>query len=242
MAEQIQQYLGDLEKRLEKRKVKPRLMKDIANFPLAKGQALYVLDYRKNALTFQNGIKELFGYDKDEFTMKLVTTWYHPDDKDMVQRLMKATLNYATENDVSVNLGFFVTYRVKHKAGHYIKILRQSNVFDMDEDGKIISNTSLITDIDFLDSTKRVQWKFDAPGLNQQKFKEYVSKAYSGFFTERESEIIALLRSGLSSLDISEKLHISRHTVDTHRRKILQRANCKNTIELLNFCEQNGLA
>lgn len=52
-------------------------------------------------------------------------------------------------------------------------------------------------------------------------------------FSKRQTEIIYLLVKGHSSLDIAEKLSISRHTVDTHRRAILKKAGCTNTLELL---------
>jgi len=53
--------------------------------------------------------------------------------------------------------------------------------------------------------------------------------------TEREIEIIKLLLDGKSSLEISGTLFISRHTVDTHRRKILVKIGIKSTGELLAF-------
>lgn len=39
--------------------------------------------------------------------------------------------------------------------------------------------------------------------------------------TRREQSIMSWIDAGLSSKEIAEKLFISKHTVDTHRRKIL---------------------
>ena len=100
----------------------------------------------------------------------------------------------------------------------------------------------MLTDISFLNTPDKVEWRFDAPGLDQIKFRKYVTQEYKGFFSEREMDIIKHLKSGLKSNEIAKKLHISKHTVDTHRRNVLSKSNCKNTIELLNFCNQNGLA
>lgn len=41
--------------------------------------------------------------------------------------------------------------------------------------------------------------------------------------TEREKEILSLLAIGLSSKEISEKLFISPHTVEYHRRQLLKK-------------------
>jgi len=51
--------------------------------------------------------------------------------------------------------------------------------------------------------------------------------------SEREKEVLELLFQGLTSKEISQKLFISKTTVDTHRRKILEKTGLKSTIELL---------
>jgi DNA-binding NarL/FixJ family response regulator len=41
--------------------------------------------------------------------------------------------------------------------------------------------------------------------------------------TTRESEIILLVAKGYSSLEIADELYISKGTVETHRRNIMQK-------------------
>jgi len=60
-------------------------------------------------------------------------------------------------------------------------------------------------------------------------------------FTKREIEIINLITKGLSSKDIGGRLSISHHTVDTHRRKILEKSECHNAVELTLFASRNHL-
>lgn len=57
----------------------------------------------------------------------------------------------------------------------------------------------------------------------------------------REFEIIRLIGKGLNSKAIGEKLFISRHTVDTYRRTILEKTGCKNAAELISYATRNGL-
>jgi len=237
----IANYLNEVRKKLIGRPVVNGSLEDVANFPLAIGQLLYILDYQKRTVTFQKGVKEVLGYEEHEFTFDLVISYFHPEDYDMVTRLIKATLMFATDNNVSRDVGYFVTCRVKHKDGRYIKILRQSNVFDVDENGKIISNLSQITNISFIDNSKQVQWEFHAPGLDKEKFRQYVTKEYSGFFSDRELDVLKLLKEGKTSAAIADALSISKHTVDGHRRKMLAKSNCENTIDLINFCKANGI-
>ena len=51
--------------------------------------------------------------------------------------------------------------------------------------------------------------------------------------SEREREIVTLLAHGESNKEIAEKLHISFHTVRTHRKNIFKKLGCSNIIELL---------
>lgn len=53
--------------------------------------------------------------------------------------------------------------------------------------------------------------------------------------SNREVELIKLLAKGLSSEEIADKMFLSRHTIDTHRRNILQKTGARNTIELLDL-------
>ena len=51
--------------------------------------------------------------------------------------------------------------------------------------------------------------------------------------TDREIEVVNLLLEGKSSAEIAEKLFLSKHTVDTHRRNIIEKMRLKSTNELL---------
>ena len=59
--------------------------------------------------------------------------------------------------------------------------------------------------------------------------------------TQRELQIIREMSNGLNSKAIGEKIFISRHTVDTYRRAILEKTNCHNSAELIKFASKNGL-
>lgn len=234
-------YLDSLAEKLNDRTVVHRSANDVANFPIAKGQCFYILDYKTNTITYQKGIKEFLGYNEKEFSDHGFIKLIHPDDTDMMSRLIKATLMFASENDVSNDVAFFVTYRIRKKDGSYVKVMRQSTTYDLDNEGKIISNFSFLSDISFMNSSNKVEWNFEAPGLDKEKFKKYVTKEYKGFFSDRELEIIKYISKGLSSKEIGAECNLSKHTVDTHRRNILNKAHCKNTVELLNFCKLNGI-
>ncbi len=59
--------------------------------------------------------------------------------------------------------------------------------------------------------------------------------------TKIEKEILALLIKGKSTQEISEELFLSFLTIKTHRRNLLQKFDVKNSLELINFANENGL-
>lgn len=59
--------------------------------------------------------------------------------------------------------------------------------------------------------------------------------------SEREKEILKFLVRGKSTRDIAEELHISKSTVDTHRRNILDKLGCENVTCLTRYALREGL-
>ncbi len=59
--------------------------------------------------------------------------------------------------------------------------------------------------------------------------------------TQREREIMHQVCEGNSSREISEKLFISRNTVETHKKNIYQKLNVRNSLGLMKFAYENNL-
>jgi len=75
--------------------------------------------------------------------------------------------------------------------------------------------------------------------LIEQELKE---ENISGLFpklTSREKEVLGLICEGLSSQQISEKLFISFHTVESHRANLMQKAGVNKTAGLVKWAVEN---
>lgn len=75
----------------------------------------------------------------------------------------------------------------------------------------------------------------DNPKLNQNAVIE------NPILSPRETEIITLIALEYSGKEISEKLFISSHTVETHRKNIMKKLNIKSTIGLVKYALKNNL-
>jgi DNA-binding CsgD family transcriptional regulator len=234
-------FLTEQKQKLKEKSATSRSFVVLEEWSLSPTQCMYVSNYQQRKITFQRGVKQMLGYTKREFNHNLIHTFIHPDDIDMVQRLTKAAIAYVIDRNLVDDGQMFLTYRVRKKNGDFVKVMRQTNVFEKDSDGRFISNLSVLTDVSFMSTVNTVDWKFLASDLDAEEFKDYVKEEYDDFFSDREKQIITYIAQGMQSYEIAGHLNISKHTVDTHRRKLLKKAGCKSTIELVSFCQKNGI-
>ena len=75
--------------------------------------------------------------------------------------------------------------------------------------------------------------------LLAQELKEENIRDLFPKLTEREVEILNLICQEFSSQEISEKLFISSHTVESHRANLMQKAGAKNTAGLVRWAIEN---
>ncbi len=59
--------------------------------------------------------------------------------------------------------------------------------------------------------------------------------------TVREVEIVKLIGEGHSSKEIADKLHLSHHTVYTHRKNVMRKLGIKSTSELILYGINTGI-
>jgi len=214
----------------------------LENYPLLPSQALYVLDIQDMTIPYQRGIKKLLGYSKNEFTWELLDEHYHPDDHDRYLHLVKISNEWARKlNPEPFTVEASIDYRVRKKDGSYLKIYRQSTVFENCLDKSYKSVFSLISDISRIKTNTSVNLSVIDLNTGRVLLEDSEKGEDLIRFTRREKQIIALIKNGLSSTSIADELQISRHTVDTFRRKMLQKTGCKNTIELIDFCRRSGI-
>lgn len=59
--------------------------------------------------------------------------------------------------------------------------------------------------------------------------------------TPRELEVLTLLGEGLTNLEISKKLFLSKRTIEGHRQNLIDKTKSKNTPALIKFAVKSGL-
>ncbi|MCD4697945.1 MAG: LuxR C-terminal-related transcriptional regulator [Bacteroidales bacterium] len=123
-------------------------------------------------------------------------------------------------------------------------IMRQTTFFEIDDKDKPVSMISVCSDISYIKSDNRIGWQLIGPGTDGFDLSGLFCKVVpaAGFsFSQRELNILKDLTNGLQSKEIAEKRFISKHTVDTHRRRILKKTGLSNTLELVLFAIRNNI-
>ena len=97
-----------------------------------------------------------------------------------------------------------------------------------------------LTDLTGLISFQHFGYEYNGP--NKEKFYQMYKSGidHECILTKREIEILNLLREGFTSRVIASKLYISVHTVDTHRRNIIDKMGTKTAMEAYRKCKNSG--
>ena len=222
-------------------------LKDILGLmPMFPDQFLYVVNYSEGRILFARGFSEVLGYKKDEVDIDLLYRIYHPDDAPIVARVTKCVIEAMSRLRHPLDpfeLCLTVDYRVRKANGQYIKVLRQTAVFDTDpRTGEVISTFSLCKDISTIKSSNSIGWQMKGRGqelLDLSVLEDLMPKLQYRP-TIREMDVIRKLAEGKSSKIIAHELHLSEHTVAAHRRDLLKRTGLKNTTELVRMVQDMG--
>lgn len=59
--------------------------------------------------------------------------------------------------------------------------------------------------------------------------------------SKREIEVLGLIAEGLINKEIGEKLFISKRTVESHRRNILDKLGARSSMGMVNMAYKNGI-
>lgn len=129
--------------------------------------------------------------------------------------------------------------RIRHEKGHWIWIEITFMILKYSKHGLIEEAFGLLRDVSSLKSNE-IQSRKE----NDHSSHNYAIDAQSmqdlGFnfkgienISQREKQVLHLIAHGLTSQMIADQLHISRHTVITHRQNLIHKFDANNTAELV---------
>jgi hypothetical protein len=158
----------------------------------------------------------------------------HPDD--LEKHTLGRSKMFDTANDLfKAKKGsalLSINIRIRNWLGEYPDLLFQL-YFMYSEQFNTVFLFQVHTDIDSFKKRKHGYHYYVGNDFSNFRFPDEALLAIGNPLSDREFEIVRLIESGLRSEEIAEKLFLSVHTVNTHRRNILDKTHKDTMAELI---------
>lgn len=191
--------------------------------------------FRKEHVFASQKHKEMFG------NHEYGNVHAHPEDYEAVFRnAISSMRHFFSGNRKAKDFKLIREYRVDVN-GTTKRITEHMQVIETDSRG----NPWLTLCIMDFSPNQSAPYRVNSKILNT-KTGDFITPVDSFFNTrtilsEREVTVLKLIHDGLLSKEISERLHISVHTVNTHRQRILEKLEVDTSIEAVKYALALGL-
>lgn len=204
----------------------------------------YIVNVRKVMFEFVSpDMEKILGYRLEDITLPFLVSLIHTDDLPYYLNFETAITSFfnSLKGDKLFKYKIQYDFRLKKADGSYIRILNQFVIIQHEADN--VRTFVINTNISHLKKEVKPVLSFigleGEPSYYNVDVKD-VFKPGKGFFTKREKDILRALAQGMNSIQISDMLHISKHTVDSHRKNMLRKTEAKSTSEILGIAFNNG--
>ena len=218
-------------------------------FLAASGTYLHITDYRTGRFRYVSpGVIRLLGYDPQRWRFEgpqAVLRATHPADRGFVreawQQCQRVLREVASER--RPDLTFTFATRMLRRDGSEILLSHCLTFPEVDATGRPRLGVTTLSDVSHLQPPARglLHVSLSEAG-GQRNFRTLrLGDLPRADFSRREEEVLQLVSEGLSSREIGARLHITYHTVCTHRKNLLRKAGVTRTVDLLRFAQRSGL-
>lgn len=171
-----------------------------------------------------------------EYLQKLGVEYYdrffNPED---VAHYKDKVLDLMASGDDELVVSYFQQVRPSPEV-EWKWYLTSTRVFHRTEDGKV---SHLISNAIPIDKNHNISDKVDRL-LAENNFLRSNQHIFASL-SKREKEILRLMGSGHSALEIAEQLHIAESTANTHRRNIRSKLNAQSNYDIIFFAQAFNL-
>ncbi len=124
---------------------------------------------------------------------------------------------------------------------HHISLT--GSALELMPDGSMLIMLLIIKDVGSLIKENGSWWaEFHINGQEKYAFHQANKKFQKGsILTDREHEILKLIKDGKDTKAIAEQLFLSTHTVDKHRKNMLETTGAKDMTTLIQICQMGKI-
>lgn len=159
----------------------------------------------------------------------------HPDDIERHVRVW-AKLFTISSNLFCARKGsslLSTSLRMRNEAGQYSNMLFQSFLVYSEIPYKTVFLIQIHTNIDSFKKINKSHHYYVGNDMSYFIYPDQELIQMGTGYTERELEILKLIKNGFRTDEIALKLFLSRHTISTHRSNILQKSGMTSLMDLI---------
>jgi DNA-binding CsgD family transcriptional regulator len=206
-------------------------------------QYLSVFDMlNMKTLFVSQGIIKFLGIKPEDLTSYHFKEATHPDDLKRQELGLVQLFKIAHELFVAKKGEMFISsnLRMRMPNGNYTNQLVQGFLFFNLLPIETVYMIHINTDISWIKNIKHGFHYYLGNDLSYFRYPDEELLMTGNIFSEREFEIIKLVHDGFDSEQIAEKLFLSRHTVNTHRKNILEKTGKDHISDLIYYLQERG--
>jgi len=201
--------------------------------------------HQKQVVFFSSNFGKLLGYVPSEFeelNHQFFDSKIHPEEKHQLALNGISILKMfnAFSNDEKLNHKAVYEYRMLNSENNYVRLVEQYQILELDKTGQVWLLFSMVDISPNQEENSPVKCQLLNFRTGSFIPLETNQKAELDL-TKRELEILKLVKQGYLSKEISDKLAISVHTVNTHRQRFLEKLGANNSFEAVIFASKYGL-
>jgi len=201
--------------------------------------------YKRQTLFYSSNFGQLLGYKQADYEtagQNFFASKIHPEDalSLSLKSISVHKIFKGFSSDEKLNHKMISEYRMLNANDKYTRLIEQYQIIELDKKGQIwlmMGAVDISPNQEENNNIKSQLLNFrtgqfiplDVPEKPQMEL------------TKREKEILKLVKGGYLSKEISNKLSISLHTVNTHRQRFLEKLGANNSFEAVMFASKFGL-
>lgn len=206
-----------------------------------------IFDVNKREIVFfSSNYGKMLGYKPEDYqhlNYRFFEERMHPDERYRLalQGVSAFKMFNAFTREEKLSHKIISEFRMLNAEGRYVRLVEQYQILELDKTGQVWLMMNIVDISPYQEEDtatfKKQLLNFKTGNLLSFEFDNQVSLE----LTKREQEILQLVKQGLLSKEISDKLSISVHTVNTHRQRFLEKLGANNSVEAIRIASRFGL-
>lgn len=227
----------------------PELEKELESSAPYRSMAdfVFAIDASRLRICYEDGMAAYLGYSKEELAQIRMQDLIHPEEYDVITRLILKIREFVRKRKVQpLHHTFIISHRLKKSNGEYIAILRHIHPFKVSEDGLFQAHYCICMDVsrhhlpdgvtfDIRDSSR--PGPVDDADL---RFFADILADRSQRLSERELEVLRLWIAVDSCSVIARELGIKERTIEAHLKNMRKKLVMRRTVDVALYAKDRG--